>query len=147
MLIIAADIEEVAMPITYEMLREGRVSLFTYPATFTMSEITAVMETYKQETLDKVTKKVYTISDFTAVTRLPSNILSNSVSLIKNTHPMSGPMIEVTPNAFINKLADILSKVFPSGMVVICKTVAEALAEADRMLALEAGNNARQNRL
>jgi hypothetical protein len=129
------------VPITYEILREGRVGLFTYPSTFTMPEVTAISETYQREVLDKATKKVYTITDLSAVTQLPPNILSGSVNLIRNAHPMNGPMIEVTPNPFINRLANVLSKVFPSGKVTVRKTLAEALAEVDRLIAQEVTEN------
>jgi len=125
------------MPITYEMLRAGRVALFTYPEKFTGGELTATFEAYQRDVLDKTTKKVLTISDFSAVVQLPPNILSTSMTMIRNSHPMNGQMIEVTPNPFVNKLADILRKAFPAGTMIICRTVEQALQEADRLLALE----------
>src|SRR5882724_10433142 len=98
------------MPIPYEILREGRMALFSYPRAFEVADITAMVVVYQQDTLDKATKKIYSITDLSAVTRFPTNILSSSMGLIKNSHPMAGPTFLVTPNAFINQLATILSK-------------------------------------
>jgi len=125
------------MPISYEILREGRVVLFTYPSAFTMAEVTAAIDSFQQEVLENATNKVHTISDVSAVTQIPPNVLSLSVGMIKKTPTGIGTMIIVTPQNFINSFANMLTRLFPLQKVVIRSTVTEALQEADRLIAAE----------
>ena len=129
------------MPITYEVLREGRVVLFTYPSGFTMPEVNASIDSFQREVLDKATKKVHTVSDVTAVTQIPPNVLSLSVGMIKKTPTGVGTMFIVTSQNFINSFAGMLTRLFPMQKVVICSTVAEAIEQADRLIAREIGQN------
>ena len=144
MLIIGAYIEEVVMPITSEVLREGRVVLFTYPKAFTMAEVNAIYEGFEREILAKATRKVHTIADLSAVTEIPPNVLSLSVGMTKKSHPGIGTIFIVTPQRFINSLAGLLTKLVPNQKVLIRESVEEALKEADRLIASEVSENRKQ---
>lgn len=125
------------MPISYEVLREGRVVLFTFPKAFTMAEVNAVYDACEREILDHSPKKVHAVSDLSAVTEIPPNVLSLSVGMVKRTHPKIGMIVIVTPQRFINSLAGLLTKLSPTQKVTIRATVAQALEEVDRLIASE----------
>ncbi len=125
------------MPITFEILHQGRVVLITYPSAFTMAEVSSMTDAVKREILSKATEKVHTISDLSAVTKIPANILSLSMGMMKGKPPGIGTIIFVTPNNTMHRFARILLSLFPMQKFAICGTVAEALKEADRLIALE----------
>ncbi|MEP7287475.1 MAG: hypothetical protein ABI947_17090 [Chloroflexota bacterium] len=126
------------MPITFQAERDGRVCLWTFIDPFTASELSEAIDTYQQDVLDKAHQKVYLICDFTQIHHLPPNIMSAGLKMIKKTHPMSGTVIEVTSNGFINAIVNAFARLTPKGMVSVQKTLPEALKEADRLIALEA---------
>src|SRR5438876_763670 len=100
------------MPITYEMLCEGRVALLTMPSVIEIADLLAIFDIYRRETLDRATKPVYLISDSSAVIRFPPNIVGSTIGLMKYNHPMYGPIIAVTPNALIKILVRLLINAF-----------------------------------
>ena len=51
---------------------------------------------------------------------------------------MTGPVFEVTTNELLYRLVNVISKLTPSGTVSVRKTLAEALEEVERLIALEA---------
>lgn len=130
------------MPIKLTFERDGRVAIWTYPESFTIAELRDFSDRFSNDILSKAAKRIYVVSDFTAVHHLPPNIMSVGLGMMKKTDPMLGPMIEVTPNEFLNTLAKVLVKVSPSGKITVRRTVTEALEEADRLLALEAHRDA-----
>src|SRR5579859_6036243 len=134
----------IIMPITITSERDGRVAVWTYPATFTVADIVAVSETFQRTVLDQAAQKVYVISDFSAVQELPKNILSAAIRLAKAPHPMMGSMIEVTPNGFVNALAQAFSRLTPGGMVSVRRSLPDAFEEVDRWLAREAQQQSRR---
>ena len=125
------------MPISGQLLRDGRVYLFTYAERFTVNEIGESVEALQQEVLAHAARKVHTISDFSAVRSLPPNSLGSSRHLVRRSHPMLGTVILVTPSDFIRRMIDIMTKVTPGSRLITCRTLDDALAEVDRILAEE----------
>lgn len=124
------------MPITIQEERGGRVSLWTFTDPFTTNELSDSIDNYQQTTLDNALKKVYLICDFTRVRHLPPNIMSAGLKMAKKQHPMSGPVIEVSSNGFMNAIVSAFAKLTPN-MMTVCKTMPEAFEAVDRMIALE----------
>jgi hypothetical protein len=135
------------MPITCEILREGQVILFTFPASFTMADLVGMTESFQKGILGGREEKVHTISDVSAVTQLPRNMLSSGRDLLKNIDPRVGTIFVVTRPGIIRGFADLFTKLFPLGRLVICGTVEEALEAADRLLALEVSQNTAKDSL
>src|SRR5438105_10435485 len=122
-------LSEVFMTITLQEERNGRVSIWTFSDPFTANELADAIDVFQKDILDKAQKKVYLICDFTGVRHLPPNIMSAGLKMIKKTHPMSGTVIEVTSNGFINAIVSAFAKLTPNGMVMVRKTIAEAFEE------------------
>lgn len=125
------------MSTTIDILREGRVILCTISDSFTFTEIGEMITFIQQEILGPATKRIHTIYDFSAVKHLPPNVLSATRKLMPKPHPMAGFSILVTPNPFIKRLIDTLSKLIPPDTMLVCGTVEEALEEMDRRLTRE----------
>ena len=125
------------MSITVQPLREGRVLLCTYGESFTVAEVIEMTTSLQQDFFAPATHKVYTIYDFTALKRLPPNVLSRLLHAQPKPHPMAGLSILVTTSAFFSRMIDVLAKLIPPDMMMTRDTVEEALAELDRRLALE----------
>ena len=125
------------MTITYETSHEGRVLIFTCLDPFTIMDLIQTTELCQREVFDKATKKVYVISDLTAVTRIPPDLLSAGHRVLKKPHPMTGPVFEVTTNELLYRLVNVISKLTPSGTVAVRKTLADAVEEVERLIALE----------
>src|SRR5438105_2462857 len=113
------------MPVTIQILREGRVIQCTYADSFTLNEMSQTIKA-TQDIIQPATNIIYTIYDFTAVKHLSANILSITMKTMPKPHPMAGLSILVTSNAFINVLIDILSKMIPPDKMLSRRTVAEA---------------------
>src|SRR5260221_13137146 len=133
---------EGAMTITYETSHEGRVLIFHCTDPFTVLNLVETTELCQREVFDKVSKKVYVISDLSGVTRIPPDLLNAGHRLFKKPHPMTGPVFEVTTNELLFRLVTVISKITPSGTVTVRKTLAEALEEVERLIALEASEPA-----
>ena len=125
------------MTITYETSHEGRVLIFKCLDPFIIMDLVQTTELCQREVFDKATKKVYVISDLTAVTRIPPDLLSAGHRVLKKPHPMTGPVFEVTTNELLYRLVNVISKLTPSGTVAVRKTLADALEEVERLIALE----------
>jgi hypothetical protein len=130
-------INEGGVPMKYEELRDGRVVLITYPSAFTMAEVSSMTDAVKRAILSKAPKTVHTISDVSAVNKIPANILSLSMGMMKGKPTGIGTIIFVTHNNTLHQFARILIRLFPLQKFAIFSTVAEALEEADRLIALE----------
>jgi len=125
------------MTVQVILLKEGRVSLTTYTDPLDMKEITEASEKANTDFLEKATKPVHSIMDFSGVHRLPANILSRSATMARGLHPMVGVMVMVTPNTFINLMANGLVRALPYRKILICSTLDEAWTLIDKILADE----------
>src|SRR5258708_3468498 len=126
-----------AMPIKIELLRDGRVILQTYTDPLDMMELIQNVKKLQSEILDHATRRVHTLTDATGVTKLPSNLLSGGAASVKNVHPMSGEIVIVTSNNFINTMSSLFGKIVPQYKVTVWKTMEDGWAEIDRILARE----------
>jgi hypothetical protein len=124
------------MGYTHSLERDGRVLVITFTDPFTFEDMKDVTTRLNSEVLDKATRPVHSITDFSAVTRLPSNVLSGSLKLYKTAHPNSGVAAIVVSNAFINSLVGVYNKVSRT-TVPNFTTLADALVYLDRLLAQE----------
>src|SRR5215831_3136643 len=125
------------MPVKVILLKEGRVSLTTYTDPLDMAEIADAGEQANTTFLEKATKPVHSIMDFSDVHRLPANILSRSATMARELHPMVGSMVIVTPNTFINLMAHALVRALPTRKILICPTLDEAWGIINKILADE----------
>jgi len=125
------------MPVNVILLKEGRVSLTTYTDPLDMAEIAEAGEKANSDYLEKATRPVHSIMDFSGVHRLPANILSRSATMARGLHPMVGVMVIVTSNTFINLMANALTRALPSRKILICPTLDEAWAIIEKILADE----------
>ena len=125
------------MPIVNQLLRDGRVILQTYTDPLDMIELIKNAQTLQHDFLDHATKRVHTITDATGVTKLPTNLLSGGAASVKNVHPMSGEIVIVTSNNFINTMSSLFGKIVPQYKVTVWKTMEDGWAEIDRILARE----------
>lgn len=126
------------MPVEVKMERDRRVAVTTYLEPLDMKEIVEANDKSTREHLQFATKPVHSILDFTRIHKLPSNMLSNSLSMAKKLHPMVGALVVVSDSTFINAMAAILSKTPLGRKVITCKTVEEAWGIVERLLAEEA---------
>jgi hypothetical protein len=125
------------MPVEVTIEREGRVTVATYLEPLDMKEIVEANDKATREFLQFATKPVHSILDLTRVHKLPSNMLSNSLSMAKKLHPMVGALVVVSESSFINAMSAILSKTPLGRKVITCKTIDEAWEVVDRLLAEE----------
>jgi hypothetical protein len=102
-----------------------------------MREIIAHTEYMDHEIFSPAEKPVYSIMDFTGVTRLPSNLLDNAISRMKRPHPMSHGAILVIDNVFVRTIANIAISLSHTDQIMICRTCDEAWREVDRLLEAE----------
>ncbi len=125
------------MTIEVELLRDGRVLLQRYSDPITLTEISANVKRVQAEIMDKATQPVHTIVDMTQVHKLPSNMLSGGVDSIKAVHPMSGQIVIVSNNQFINVMANVFKRIVDKYKVTVVHTVDDAWVEIDRILTEE----------
>jgi hypothetical protein len=121
---------------SHSLEREGRIAVITFTDPFTFEDLKESATQMNSEVLDKATRLVHSINDFSAVTRLPSNVLSGSLKLYKTTHPNSGVAVIVVSNAFISSLVGVYNKVSRT-TVPNFLTLEDALVYLDRLLAEE----------
>jgi hypothetical protein len=125
------------MPVEVTIERDGRVTVATYIEPLDMKEIVEANDKATREFLQFATKPVHSILDLTRIHKLPSNMLSNSLSMAKKLHPMVGALVVVSNSSFINAMSAVLSKTPLGRKVLTCKTVEEAWGIVDRLLAQE----------
>ena len=125
------------MPVEVKIERDGRAVLTTFLEPLDMHEIVEANDKSTREHLQFATKPVHSIIDTTQIRKLPSNMLSNSLSMSRKLHPMVGTMVVVSSNGFINAMSAILSKAPMGKKIVICQSLDEAWTIIDRLLAEE----------
>lgn len=125
------------MAIQYELVKEGRVLWQTYTDPVDMAEIATHIEKLHRELYDKATKPIHAISDFSAVTKLPKNIISGSLNIMRHSHPMNGELIIITTNRFVTTMARIFRQSASRQKITLCKTLGEAWEVIDKLLAKE----------
>jgi hypothetical protein len=125
------------MAIQYELVREGRVLWQTYTDPVDMTEVATYIEKLHRELYDKATRPIHAISDFSAVTQLPKNIISGSLNIMRHSHPMNGELILITTNRFVTTMARIFRQSAAKQKISLCRTLDEAWERIDQLLEQE----------
>ena len=126
------------MAIKYELVKEGRVLWQTYTDPVDMAEIATHIEKLHRQFYDKATRPIHAISDFSAVTKLPKNIISGSLNIMRHSHPMNGELVLITTNRFVTTMARIFRQSASRQKITLCQTLDEAWELIDRILEKEA---------
>ena len=114
------------MAIEYEVVRDGRVLWQVYTDPVDMIEVAAHSTKLQREIFDNATLPIHTVSDFSKVTQLPRNVISGSLSIIRNSHPMSGELILITTNRFVTMMARIFKQSASRYRITLCRSSVEA---------------------
>lgn len=125
------------MAITYHLERDKRVLVRVYTDPLDFTEVVKNIYAIHRELLDHAKQKVHIISDFSAITQFPKNLLATGTSVDKLSHPMEGALVLVSGNLFIHTLAGVMNKVSVKHKLVVFKTMTEAYAYVDKLLAEE----------
>jgi hypothetical protein len=116
----------VNLAVEYEVLKEGRVLWQVYTDPIDMIEVAAHSTKLQREFFDHATQPIHTVSDFSKVTRLPRNVISGSLSIMRNSHPMMGELILITTNRFVTMMARIFKRSAEKNRITLCRTSEEA---------------------
>jgi hypothetical protein len=125
------------MAITHYLERNGRVLVRTYTDPLDLNELVQHIHQLHEEVFEQATHKIHIISDFSAVTQLPKNVSVMSSHIDEISHPMEGVAIVVTGNLFVMTLIRVLNTLNLKHKMIQMKTLAEALAYVDKLLAEE----------
>src|SRR5262249_43784941 len=120
-----------------QLVRDGRVTLTVFSDPLDMNEVAVANEKAIVEFLSHANRPIHAIIDCTSVHKLPANILSQSTRMAKGLHPMSGEMIIVVRNAYITRIAQMLSKVISTHRVSVYPTMSDAWVYVDQVIAKE----------
>jgi hypothetical protein len=125
------------MAIIYHLERNNRVLVRVYTDPLDITEVVKNIYTIHSEILDRATQKVHIISDFSAITQFPKNLLASGTSMDKLSHPMEGALVLVSGNLFLQTLVGVMNKVSVKHKLIGFKTMPEAYAFIDKLLAEE----------
>ena len=125
------------MPIEIQVMREGHVILQIFTDKLTTQEVVDNVQRVNA-ILDDSKWLVHTITDTRAITKMPQGFLATGKNLLRDAHPMSGYNMIVSSNHFFSTITDLFIRLLPQYHIKICKTIEEAWAEIDRVLAVEA---------
>ena len=125
------------MAVEYEVLKDGRVLWQVYSDPIDMIEVAAHSTKLQREFFDHATQPIHTVSDFSRVTQLPRNIISGSLSIIRNSHPMMGELILITTNRFVTMMARIFKQSAAKNRITLCRTSEEAWDVINNLLEQE----------
>jgi len=125
------------MPVKTALERNSRVVMLTYSDPLDMVDLIFSQDSITHDVLDKASKPIHAIADLSALTHLPSNILSNTRRLAQVMHPMSGTTVFVTNGVFIGMMAAMLIRLAPRQDMIVCRTLIEAWGCIDERLAKE----------
>ena len=125
------------MPITLELLYDGRVAVQTYTEPVSAGDMDAMYDRMYHEVLAPAPGKVHIIVDFTRVHDLPRTFLNMSTNMMKGAHSNTGTIIGVVNSGVILAMATIFSRVVRSTNVIITGSMDEALSRVGAMFARE----------
>jgi hypothetical protein len=124
------------MPIQYTTACANRLFINTFTEPFTIAEINEMLA--QQRTIwESATQPIHVITNLESMTRLPPNVLSSSLHLIHNAHPMTGKTFIVIPNMLLASMVKALMSAAPKGTLKICTSLQEAVTQAEQMIAQE----------
>ncbi len=126
------------MPIENKILRNGRVLVNVYTDPLNFVELAHHIAHVNKAFLDTATKPVHIIADLTAITQVPSQILSGSRQMTRAIHPMSGSAPLVMPNMPMMMIGETIRRLTPRVKIIVFRTLDEALNYVDGLLEKEA---------
>ena len=126
------------MPVSLELLHDNHLMVFTYTDPFSIVEMNEMFNN-AMPLLDKVTGAVYGIHDGSRLRTLPRNMLSfaSRTGKVNLNHPNAGSVCVIAPTMFMHVVVNAISKALPSGKLFVVKTMEEALAKIDQLMADE----------
>ncbi len=125
------------LAVEYEVLKDGRVLWQVYTDPIDMIEVAAHSTKMQREFFDCTTQPLHTVSDFSKVTQLPHNVISGSLSIIRNSHPMMGELIIITTSRFVTMMGRILKRSAAKNRITLCRTSEEAWDVINNLLEQE----------
>ena len=128
------------MPLETQLIRDGRIFVYTYSEPFEMAEVEEMVNRIHHEVLDKAEKPVYFISDLTRIDQLPPNILTRARAINRHRHRMAGRSFIVVKPGLISAIARSLLKVIGTENFLISYSVEDAMGIIEQLLAQEAPN-------
>lgn len=131
------------MPIRVELLRNNRLTVFTYSDPFTVAELNEALAT-GMSISDSAKGRVYAIHDASQIRSLPRNLLGFASRTGKEnvTHRIVGPVCVIAPSMFIHTIVNTIARVLPKDKLLVVNSMDEALAKIDALLANELNTEA-----
>jgi hypothetical protein len=126
------------MPIDLEIIREGRIVVLNYGESFTMGELTQIVERMHREVFNISPKRVYSIVNFLKVTKMPPNVVGQALQKFRVPHPNEGETAVVLRNRFFVSMGTVYNKIArPIRKTYLFSTLDEAITFLDRLMATE----------
>jgi len=128
------DVQNTLMPITVELIKEGRAVLQTYSdplETVQMYDLRKKMDT---EILPSATGKMHIIADFRKVSNLPGSILMTGHSWLNRSHPNTGTIIGVVNGGFVQAMAEVFSHLGSKRIFMVTTSMEDALKKLEGLL-------------
>jgi hypothetical protein len=125
------------MPITVELIQQGRVAVQTYSDPLDMHDIDELRRYMQHDVMEPAAEKVHIISDFRQVHQLPTFILTRGTSMLDQAHPNTGTIVVVFGNAIVSRMARAFIRMVPRKTVRIAATMDEAMAQIEGLRARE----------
>ncbi len=124
------------MSIDLELAHNGRIAILHFGETFTIDELSQMAARLKREVYDNAPKRVYPIIDLLGVVKMPANIVGQTITQFRVSHPNEGPVTIVLHNRFFVSLTDVYNRVARRKARVFT-ALDEAIESLDRLIALE----------
>jgi hypothetical protein len=126
------------MPADVQFLRNNRVALFEYQSPLTAQELLSVFDRFSAACA-RATQTIHSISDVSALSRLPGNVLSllRATKTSPLNQPMAGNFVIVTRSTFIKTMVSATRRVMPRNTIHVVDTIDKAWAIIDQVLAEE----------
>lgn len=125
------------MPVTVELIRQGRVALQTYSDPLTMPHLDALQQQMNRDIFPGAAGKVHILSDFRQVRHLPSMILSRGAFMLNNAHPNMGTIVAVIADPFIYRMARAFASLTARKPFRVARSFEEGIGAIDDLLAKE----------
>jgi hypothetical protein len=123
------------MPIQVELIRENNVVLQTYSDPLDSAQINQLRDQMEHDILPTAQGKLHIIADFRGVKNLAGTVLSSGTTMLRNPHMNTGSIVAVTTNSFVGAMAHIFGGLVPRQAFKVVKSLDEAYAEIDTILA------------
>jgi hypothetical protein len=129
------------MPITIELIKQGRVALQTYSDPLVMRDLETLNDTMGQEILPSAEGKIHILADFRLVRHPPIFLLARGASLLDRTHPNTGTIVGILESALVYRMGLMFATLMPKHPIILVRSMDEAISIIDDLLAPEPPNS------